>query len=56
MQARVPIVEFEVSLSQLKHPKFKDLKKIINSVIHVDISISYQSSPHEGLKKTQFLK
>jgi hypothetical protein len=56
MQTRVPIVEFEVSLSQLKHPKCKDIKKILNSVIHVDISISYNSSPHEGLKNTLFLK
>jgi DNA polymerase sigma len=28
----------------------------MNSVIHVDISISYKSSPHEGLKNTLFLK
>lgn len=43
-------------LSQIKHPKIKDNKKIANSVIHVDISISHGLSPHEGVKNTRFLK
>lgn len=43
-------------LSQIKHPKIKENKKILNTVIHVDISISYRKDPHEGIKNSIFLK
>ena len=44
--AKASILELEVLLSCLKHPKIKDAKKLKEEVIHVDISMTDNKALH----------
>lgn len=49
------ILEFEIILSCLKHPKLKDPKKL-KDVIHVDISMTHNKTAHEGIRNTAIMQ
>ena len=53
--AKVSIIEFEILLVQLRHPKLKN-SRVTNEVLHVDLSVTVRKTPHEGLRNTEVMK